>query len=90
MSFQQPLNLEYWFVNVLSGSIDIFIFLSVIFIAGMAARFGMQNIITLSIVVLYIIMLAGTTLYGGISGLYLIAILIVGLIAFSAFSKAFK
>lgn len=90
MAIQLPLTLDYWLVSVFSGSVPIFVFISVIVIAGMAARFGMQNMITLSMLVLWIVMLAGTSLYGGVGGLYLIAVLVVGLVAFYGFSKLFK
>lgn len=39
----EPLDLQYWFVNVFSGNWTIFIFVFSILIAGLAAKFRMNN-----------------------------------------------
>lgn len=43
MALIEPLNLQYIFVNTLAGNMTIFIILMTILIAGLAARFKMNN-----------------------------------------------
>ena len=75
MSWIEPLNLEYWLVNVFSGSPDIFTFISFIFIASMAAYFKMMNLITLMMFVLFAVLMSQY-----LGGVYLIVALLVGLV----------
>jgi hypothetical protein len=41
--FVEPLNLQCWLVGAFAGSMEIFMFIALIFIAGMAAYFRMLN-----------------------------------------------
>lgn len=84
--FIEPLNLECWFVNVLSdASMDIFMFLAFIFIAAMAAYFRMMNTVTLIMFALFAILMAQF-----MSGVYLLVVLIGGLVSFWAIAKIVK
>ena len=58
MALVAPLNLEYWLVNVLSGSWPIFI--ALIFFATMilAARFKMSNMTLIFIMTLFVVLMA--------------------------------
>lgn len=47
MSFNAPLDLQYWLVSVFSGNIGIFIAVSFITIGLLASYFRMSNLITL-------------------------------------------
>ena len=85
MAWHEALDLEYWFINVLSGTPEIFTFIAFMAIAGMAAYFRMLNSITLLMFALFAIIMAEF-----IGGIYLIAILIAGLVMFYYFSKIVK
>ena len=67
VDFIEPLDLQNILVNTLSGSTNIFIFLSIIVISYMAGKFRMNNSITLIMLSLYAIIMAnfiGTGFYG--------------------------
>lgn len=75
MAFTLPLNLEYWFINGLSGSLVIFLAIALVVIAGMAARFRMTNGVLLATLALFAVMFS-TYLGGGV----VLVILLTGLI----------
>lgn len=81
----QPLDLEKIFVVILAGTPEIFTFLAVIFISGLAAYFRMQNKVAMIMFALF-----GVIMASYIGGLYVLIILIGGIITFSAVSKIFK
>ena len=58
MALHEPLEISYWLINTLSGSVDIFVFLSIFFIATMAAKFKMNNILFGMMIALYAVMMA--------------------------------
>jgi len=70
-----PLDLQTIFVDILAGSMDIFIFLSLIAIALMAAYFKMLNS---TLLIMYAIF--GIIMAQYFSGIYFLVILIGGLI----------
>ena len=74
--FIEPLNLECWLVNVFAGTMDIFVFISFIFIAAMGARFRMINTTLLIIFALYAIIMAQF-----MTGIYFLVVLIGGIIS---------
>lgn len=71
MAFNQPFDLEFFLVNTLSGSIEIFLGLAFLVIAALSARFRMPNAVTLTFFALFIVMLSYYT-----GGLYLLILLI--------------
>ncbi len=83
--FHQPLELRYWLVNTFSGSIEIFIFLSFIFITAMAAKFKMNGTLTMVFMVLF-----GTLMANYFGGIYMLILIIVGMITFISISRVIK
>lgn len=75
MAWIAPLDLQTILVNTLSGSMEIFIFLSMIAIAGLAAYFRMINTTLLIMFALFGILIGQ---FAG--GLYFLTILVVGLL----------
>jgi len=85
MTWIEPLNLEYWTINVLAGSVEIWTFLAFIFISGLAAYFRMNNIVFLMMVALFGVMMS---IY--ISGLYIFILILTCLAVFYSISKIVK
>jgi len=85
MAFVEGLDLRYWLINTLSGSIEIFSFLAMIIIAGLAARFRMNGFLTVLMLGLFAIMLSQY-----MAGVYILVILITSLIVFVGFSRFAK
>ena len=79
---RQPLELDYWLVNVFSGSWDIFLFVAIVLIAGLAGRFRMSNLAFGMSLLLFALLLA--PFY---SWIIVITILLVGLIVFTLTSR---
>ena len=80
MTFYQPLNLQYWLVNVLSGSTNIFIGLSMIAIFIASAKFRMPGVAVMSMMVLFTLMMSGTTIGATFAGLLILELVVLGLI----------
>lgn len=59
MDYIQPLNLDTWIINILSGSTDIFSALAVLVIAGMAGYFRMPLMMLFLFVGIFFLMFAG-------------------------------
>jgi len=85
MTWIEPLNLEYWTINVLAGSVEIWTFLAFIFISGLAAYFRMNNIVFLMMVALFGVMMS---IY--IGGLYIFILILTCLAVFYSISKIVK
>lgn len=85
MTIHQPLDLEYWFVNVFAGSFDIFLFLLVILIAGLAAKFRMSNL-SFGIILLCMAILLSISY----PWLLVLAISLTGLGVYYTFTKLFR
>ncbi len=85
MTFIEPLELRYWLVNTLSGSIEIFTFLALIVIAGLAARFRMNGFLTLLVLILFSVMLSAY-----VEGLYLLVMVLTSMIVFVGLSRFTK
>jgi hypothetical protein len=83
MSWIEPLELETWFINVFSGSAEIFGVIALIFIAGMAGFFRMTGVVLFFMVGLFLLMFSG---YIGINFLVIFG-LFGGLIAGYVLSK---
>ena len=83
--FIQPLDLECIFVNTLSGSMEIFIFISLIFIAAVGASFRMLSVTLLIMFALFALLMAQF-----MSGMYFLVVLLGGLIIVYLLSKLVK
>ena len=83
--FIQPLNLECWLVNTFAGTMDVFIFISLIAIAGIGAFFRMLNSTMLIMFGLFAILMANF-----MQGYLFLAVLIAGLLTSFAVSKIVK
>ena len=71
MALTEPLNLQYWLINVFAGSVDIFIFVSLVVITFLSARFKM------SLGVYFIILSIFALIMKGIGVSYLIVLLVL-------------
>ncbi len=75
MVFIDPLDLETIFVDLFSGSALIFLFVALVVIAILAARFKMPGGVTVTILVMFSVILSGTFVAGGIlQGILLIIV----------------
>lgn len=81
-----PLDLETIFVNYLAGSMTIFLFLFLAFLAYMASRLRMPNRILMVLIGLFIVMFASS----GLQTYYPIVIFITGLFFYHVLSKIIK
>jgi hypothetical protein len=82
----QPLDLYEIFVNTLSGSMMIFVALSLIFFAWLGAKFKMPNYIFLGFMALFVIVMG--IIGGGFP--WVIVSIILALVAFLIIAKPFK
>jgi hypothetical protein len=87
MEWTEPLNLQYWLLNVLSGDPKIFIVVAFLFIAVVAGIFKMINF---SILLLFIIFTIMVNTSIAIPDIYMIVILLAGLITAYSISKIVK
>ena len=78
MTLKEPLDLEYWFVNVFSGNWDIFSFIGVLLITSMAAYFKMNAVVYAMFLAMFALLLA----YSGTDALLIILILVLAPILF--------
>ena len=85
MTYIEPLDLKSILITHLAGSTNIFVFLSVIFIATLAGRFRMPNSIALIMFTLFSILLVQYT-----PGLYFLIICIGGMVVFYGIGKLIK
>ena len=85
MTLKEALDLEYWLVNVFSGGWEIFIFIAVIAIMALAARFRMPDKLAIIMLALFVILLSQ---YMGVY--YIFALTIGGIITFLILAKPFK
>ncbi len=81
----EPLNLECLLVNTFAGTMEIFIFIAIIFIAGVGAYFRMLNTTILIMFGLFAVLMAQF-----MSGIYFLAVLIAGLVIAFAIGKLVK
>jgi hypothetical protein len=79
---REPLELDYWFINVLAGNWNIFLFFAAIVIAGLAAKLRLNNMSFGLAMLLFAILMAPYYPW-----LMIIAILLVGLVTFYSLSK---
>lgn len=75
MAWHQPFDLYYWFVNVFAGSMTMFLAISFLIIAMMAAMFRMSVLVIGIVFTLFMILLAAVT-----GEMYILVIMVAGLI----------
>lgn len=85
MAFINPLDLQELLVNTFAGSLTIFIFIMIIIIATLAARFKMPNIIALIMFGLFAVFLLNYS-----NGLFAFVIIITGIVMFYGIGKVIK
>ncbi len=85
MALIEPLNLQDWFINIFSGNVVIFVFVSVIVMSMMAAAFKMPNIVFGVLLGLFAVVFASL-----FPGLLIIIIIISGYVIFLAIGNAFR
>lgn len=90
MALIEPLDFEEIFVTNFAGSTEIFIFIFVVFIAGLAARFRMPNGVAIPMFALFVIFMSGTSLAGSFTGLYTITVTLVSFFIYWGVSRYFK
>ena len=83
--FISPLDLECIFVNTFAGTMEIFTFIALIFIAAVGASFRMLSVSLLIMFALFAMLMARY-----LNGLYFLAVLIAGLIGFMAINRIVK
>lgn len=87
----EPLDFEEIFVTNFAGSTEIFIFIFIVFIAGLAARFRMPNGIAIPLFALFVVFMVGTTsLSGALTGIYTITLMLVSFFVYWGISRYFK
>lgn len=85
-SFTSPLDLQTIFVNYFSGSMEIFMFISIIAFAYLGARYRMPTVVFMVLMSLFIVLMAAF----GYGGLMVLVILVVGIVAYWVLSKTIK
>ena len=85
MAIIQPFDFEKIFVVTLAGTPEIFTFLSIIMISGLAAYFRMQNKVAMIMFGLFAIIMSSY-----LGGLYVLVLLVSGVVTFMAIQKAFS
>lgn len=80
--FIEPLSLQCWLVNVFAGSPEIFVFIAMIAISALAARFRMPNFVILIMLALFALLFSSL-----VGGLYLITIVLIGLFVGAAIKR---
>lgn len=90
MALIEPLDFEEIFVTNFAGSAEIFIFLFVLMIAGLAARFRMPNGIAVPMFALFVVFMTGTSLSGEFTGIYTITVTLVSFFLYWGVSRYFK
>jgi len=78
MAIHSPLDIEYWFVNVFSGSFTIFTFVIILMVTYLCARFKFEP----SSYAVILVLLAGVMLAAGDSALIVLMILVLAPIFF--------
>ncbi len=85
MALILPLNLEQWFINVFSGNVVIFVFVSVIVMSMMAAALKMPNIVFAVLLGLFAVVFSSL-----FPGLLILILVLVGYVIFLAIGNAFR
>ncbi len=82
MVFYQPLDLQYWLVNIVSGGHMIFGLITILVIFGICAYFRLSQIITGGAVLIFLFIMGGWMI-----ALLLIVLVLFGFLLYSAFRR---
>lgn len=85
VEFINPLDLRTIFVDVFSGGTTIFLFLSVLLISILAARFRMNGVVFLVMIVIFSLFIANS-----VNGLFVLVTIITGVVVFYILGRLFK
>jgi len=85
MAYTAPLDLQYWFVNTFSGSVEIFIALALILIAGLAAFFRMTNALFFIMVFVFFVFMGSYAV-----DFYVAAVIFVGIFVAWAIARYYS
>tara|TARA_Y100000034_G_scaffold121045_1_gene164772 strand:+ start:553 stop:810 length:258 start_codon:yes stop_codon:yes gene_type:complete len=85
MTINEPLALENLFINTFAGTMEIFVFVSIMFIAAVSARFRMPNIIFGLMIGLFAIIFQAY-----VEDLYVLVIMVGGVLTFITISNLYK
>lgn len=77
MTFNLPLDLQYWFISVFAGNIALFVIIAIIALLFLAGMFRMPLITTLGGLVLFFLMMSSSA---GTEGFVIFSVLIFVLI----------
>ena len=84
MVIHAPLDLDYWFNTILSGSAEIFTLIAIISITFLSAKFKLGIMPFIAMITLFTVLMGKTY---GVNSILLIIILIGGLIGFTILRK---
>lgn len=90
MALIEPLDFEQIFITNFAGSTEMFIFIFIVFIAGLAARFRMPNGVAIPMFALFVVFMTGTSLSGSFTGIYTITVTLVSFFIYWGVSRYFK
>lgn len=90
MTLIEPLDFTQIFITNFAGSTEIFIFIFVMLIAGLAAKFRIPNGIAIPMFALFVVFMTGTSLTGSFTGLYTIVVTLVSFFVYWGVSRYFK
>ncbi len=82
MAFILPLDLEQLLVTTLSGNVQIFTFLAIIFFSAIAARLRMPNMIFGVMFLIFVVLFADY-----VGGIYLLTLIATAIITFASFRR---
>ena len=82
-SFTTPLDLKTIFVTYFAGSMEIFMFLAMIVMAALAARYRMPNYVFLMMLMVFAVFMASS----GYMLFLILAVIITGLVAYWILAK---
>ena len=85
MTFIQPLDLQLLFVNTFAGSIEVFMIIAFLAVMALAAFFRMPNILALTLVGLFGVMMAAYS-----PDFYFLIVLFAGLAIFYGIGRYIK
>ena len=85
--FIEPFDFKTLFVDYFLGGMELFIFGFIIVFSFVCARFGLSNRLYLILLAISLILVSLVT---EISGIYLLVVCLIGIIAFRGLSKMFQ
>ena len=80
MVYHEPLDLQYWLVNVFAGSYETFFIISLLALAILAIKFRMSSEIMLGGGLVYVAILTYSTANGLVSSIFFLGVVILILV----------